>query len=1017
MPEEKLERYSNNVDYSEEGKLSEDSIITIHRIIEKFGNKSLGINKLHKDLFDSRTSIVLSALSAIEKIGDKKSIEYVSRLFSHKDELIQCAAVKTSGIIGTSDLSDVLIRLFKTTQSEKLRCEVLLSLSKLAPKDSDVLTLIKHYSSSHLASPETRVFTTGLLLKLDRSADITDLISHATGDVFDRICSLAKDNNKIKSSIIKYFFDKFDRLSINNRISLISILSPFSSKGSMDILVSALKDTNPKVRKAAYNIIGQDTNQVNKFDIIIEILSNNVESDPIFEEDVYQAIDRMEKCLKQGMNQKILRLKEELLTKIQRLYRQITLKGRNISSNVHEIGWLLVKSREYIEYYADEYLRNCIVGFLKGSSNYSKNEIIRSLKNSAVKVEVRHFDGYKALMDIVKNPKRHGIALISREIALARLGKRKVMYSLIRNIRLIRLLPLYKDDDIFIEIYNWSKEAKLYRLAEAALFALAKVDVNKTMLLCKECIKPPVFSKILAIATVHLLKDLDWTFMESSVIELLKETNDSYILINLIDSLFNINYPFSQDMIKTLLNRLQFINDQEIISKIAELIGEKADFGVFDILKDIYNQSEDWKNPLILADIEQMVSKGQILNMDGLKEFLYKILRTESSRNRNKAAVILWKIGDDYSLKIIKSFIVREDIETKIDIVRGLKNALKIEIIPDLISLLYEQNSLLQETLRETLLSTDDQAIQKSIVELAFQDKSVLLSEIGGKEAITDKVKIDFLKEKSTYKFEKEHIEKLAVFFTDIKGYSEKSEILSSMELASLIHDYESILLPIINTHYGELIKKMGDGHLFIFKNPLNAVVAAIRLQKAMKRFNTYREERMRINIRVGVNWGDVIRKDNDIFGNTVNLASRLEHNAKEGSILVSVTVQKQVKDYIHSRDLGVINVKGFNNPVNVFEPYEIVIDFPEKLDPLKAKPDDLKRGKDVLQCVSDKQSQVVSSAVNRDIIKHVQETFISLNNLCKKLENGETKAKEIRKELMRRWNELKIILKKSQPT
>ncbi len=134
-----------------------------------------------------------------------------------------------------------------------------------------------------------------------------------------------------------------------------------------------------------------------------------------------------------------------------------------------------------------------------------------------------------------------------------------------------------------------------------------------------------------------------------------------------------------------------------------------------------------------------------------------------------------------------------------------------------------------------------------------------------------------------------------------------------------------------------KLVKRMGDGHMIVFRRPLDAVLAAIRLQKSMVRFNRYREENSRVVIRIGIHAGKVIRKPGgDVLGNDVNIASRLESSARPGSILVSDSVYDKVKDAILAREIGRITVKNIAEPIRVFEPYEITLDLSAELDPLK---------------------------------------------------------------------------------
>jgi len=773
------------------------------------------------------------------------------------------------------------------------------------------------------------------------------------------------------------------------------------------------------MRKAAYQITGTDAQQVKNLDRIVEFLSKRVEPAPTLEEEVQAAISRMENLTRQAGARVASQLKTEIIAKIVDLFEQIRKPGRRIGSDTHELGWLIARSTEYLEYYGDTDLKQAIVSYLKGNDNYSRDELLKSVKNSAVKVEVRHFEGHNSLMDIIKDPKRPGTALIARELSLVKTGKREIMYQLIRNLRLSRLCHCTGEDDLFNDIYTWSKEAKLYRLSEAALMALLKVNVEKGTSACIECMKPPVQSKILAITSIRLLKFLSWDIMKPSVVGLLKGTQYPHIILNLIDALSSSSFPLGGDLRKVLLGIIISNNDNEILSTIAVLLGEKADYTILDELTATYQKLEDGKKDIILLIIERLVGRGIISRDLGLSEFLYRALRSESMTIKIRAAHILYRIEDDYSPKILRHLIKNADSTEAIEIIRGLNGILKPEILPILWPLFSTEHKILQETLRGTLLSAGDRETQKKIVEQILQARNgIQAGKDNEYEDSSNTLSLDLSREKNAYRFEKENIERCTIIFTDIKGYSTKAQKLTSMELTTLIQEYEGILLPLVTSHEGGLIKRMGDGHLFVFASPLNAVLAGIRVQKALKRFNSYREEKFRIVIRIGIHTGDVVRKNGDVLGNTVNIASRLESSAKEGSVYISRQVNDEVKQYIHSREIGPVKVKGIEKPVFVFEPFEISLDLPEKLDPSKRKVDTAKKKEVPARRENDKEPSQKSTGSNNDknlidrkTALFLKQTFSHLNNLCIRVEKGETEAAAIRKELVRRWHMLRNVL------
>jgi class 3 adenylate cyclase len=258
---------------------------------------------------------------------------------------------------------------------------------------------------------------------------------------------------------------------------------------------------------------------------------------------------------------------------------------------------------------------------------------------------------------------------------------------------------------------------------------------------------------------------------------------------------------------------------------------------------------------------------------------------------------------------------------------------------------------------------------------------------------------VEVRSERSTFKFERENMQELVMFFSDIQGYSKKAQVLTPMQLSALLQEYEKILLTHVEAHRGELVKRMGDGHMFVFQEPLPAVLAAIRLQKSLRRFNRYRDENTRVVIRIGIHSGRVVRKsEGDVLGNAVNIASRLESSARPGSILISDQVQEKVKDSVHAREIGHITVKNISEPIKVFEPYEIVLDLPAELDPLKQ----------VRSAGPQPGEGPGSVTLDRETYAEIVRSFGALVALCKGAPSGQVPVTTITTQVLARWSRLR---------
>ena len=161
-----------------------------------------------------------------------------------------------------------------------------------------------------------------------------------------------------------------------------------------------------------------------------------------------------------------------------------------------------------------------------------------------------------------------------------------------------------------------------------------------------------------------------------------------------------------------------------------------------------------------------------------------------------------------------------------------------------------------------------------------------------------------------------------AVVAADVVGYSRLMEADETGTLARLKTHRIELIDPAIAKNRGRIIKTTGDGMLLEFHSVADAVLCAAEIQRRMSRRNTDVPTSRWIQFRIGINLGDVIAEENDIFGDGVNVAARLEALAEPGGICVSSAVRDQVGDRLDEiafEDLGDQNVKNIARPIRIF--------------------------------------------------------------------------------------------------
>src|SRR6266851_5387501 len=138
-----------------------------------------------------------------------------------------------------------------------------------------------------------------------------------------------------------------------------------------------------------------------------------------------------------------------------------------------------------------------------------------------------------------------------------------------------------------------------------------------------------------------------------------------------------------------------------------------------------------------------------------------------------------------------------------------------------------------------------------------------------------------------------------AIFAADVAGYSRLMGADEEGTHAALTALRREVADPKLAGHRGRIVKTTGDGLLVEFASVVDAVRCAVELQRAMASRNDGISKESRIEFRIGINLGDIIIDEQDIYGDGVNVAARLEALAEPGGICVSRVVRDQVRDKV----------------------------------------------------------------------------------------------------------------------
>ncbi len=159
-----------------------------------------------------------------------------------------------------------------------------------------------------------------------------------------------------------------------------------------------------------------------------------------------------------------------------------------------------------------------------------------------------------------------------------------------------------------------------------------------------------------------------------------------------------------------------------------------------------------------------------------------------------------------------------------------------------------------------------------------------------------------------------------AVMFTDLVGYTALVQENEAVAL-DLLERHKAVLRPIFEKHRGEEIKTIGDAFLVEFANTLDAIRCAVDIQNTVQEEKSLASAGKEIQLRIGIHLGDVVHREGDVFGDAVNIASRMQESAEPGGICMSRQVYDQVWNKVDYEiiDLGRQKLKNVQSPLEVY--------------------------------------------------------------------------------------------------
>ncbi|WP_224371427.1 adenylate/guanylate cyclase domain-containing protein [Hyalangium versicolor] len=160
----------------------------------------------------------------------------------------------------------------------------------------------------------------------------------------------------------------------------------------------------------------------------------------------------------------------------------------------------------------------------------------------------------------------------------------------------------------------------------------------------------------------------------------------------------------------------------------------------------------------------------------------------------------------------------------------------------------------------------------------------------------------------------------LAIVFTDIQGFTERTSRQTHEENQRLLRVHHDLLAPLFTAFGGKILKSIGDAFLVTFESPTQAVLSGVAIQDRLWHYNRTVSENEQLHVRVAINVGEVRVESQDVFGEPVNIAARVEGITDAGEVFFTEAVYLSMnKAEVPSQEVGAFELKGIPGKIRVF--------------------------------------------------------------------------------------------------
>jgi len=912
--------------------LHKESLITVISTLKHFPEETV-FSILNSYFYNPDIDISIEAIRSAASASNGLAIPHLFTIIENGTNPQKIEAIRALSKINMSHLVTNLIKYFSVFNDSELRYELIKAVNELSPGNNQVAEL--NYGLL-LDKDQDEILTKEAVhypIRVGNFSFLTHYLPHASSSIqHEALINILKTNNTEISAFLKRLPLDINNLSETTLgIYLCAyVLKTSDPKGSYirNIIQHAKKETILSFLGTLKKELGELSSLTLKG--VLKILL----SIPYLDREVESVTGDLIKQLIDIAKNRSSRIRDDFSMTtsgyLDALFKRVKENHISLKGAKEKEKFLHLLLAHLLESHISPLLVIEIQDFFKNKSANDVNLIIDNIKSFMENGDDEDKRRFKACLPLFLETDRKTrlqiysiLKNVDPEIPL-------LLKRINRFVRIIGWLEAKAFSKKICDVLNFSREEKFSSLELTCIITLCQLKTKDIINEVKLFLESPPESKEL----VHgYLKGAGFLPPESVAEPLLRiffsPSQDTETRFLILETLRNMDLSRTKYVLSELLRVFEVNNNASLKEKAGEIISIYGDFSLFHRLIDFAQGSDAHTRIICITALREISKRNKKIPMDVLIHHLYLFLERGETLVQVEALFTLFELGDDYAVEILKEWLDSNDEYLLPQVLHRLRENLPKKLLPHTMRLITSEKMPVQRELRNILpglcRSRYSDEVKKTLIEYlgAFRESVSTNSYTVEKHFPTEREGI-IQHPKIEFKFKKEHSQILTVIFIDIVEYTKRSSNVDMSSLMKMVKTFEDIVIPTVEFYNGRIIKKMGDGVLATFKHPVNASVSALEIQDKVNDYNNYAVKDKKFLVRIGLHKGSVILKGNDIYGEVVNIASRIENAAPPGNILVTESIYHEIKEYVTCVKFGEINVKGIDKMMVAYSPTEI---------------------------------------------------------------------------------------------